>query len=73
MEAIRNFIKKEPAMIVAVVIAILNTAFTISGEQMLLLELIIENIVLLIGGGVVRQGVYSPATVERMQLEKLEE
>ena len=70
MEAIRNFVKKEPAMIVAVALAILNTVFTLSAEQALSAQVIVENVMLLIAGGTVRQSVYSPATVEKMGLER---
>ena len=57
MNAILKFIREEPALITAVVIAALNMVFTLNAEQVLTVQTIVESILLLIGGGVVRSQV----------------
>ena len=57
MNAILKLIREEPALITAVVIAALNMAFTLNAEQVLTVQTIVESILLLIGGGVVRSQV----------------
>ena len=57
MNAILKLIREEPALITAVVIAALNMVFTLNAEQVLTVQTIVESILLLIGGGVVRSQV----------------
>ena len=67
MKQIMEFLQREPAMVVAVVLAAINTFATINAEQALHVQTIVESIIVLLAGGVVRQSVYSPATVEKIR------
>ena len=67
MRQLLEFLQREPAMIVAVVLAVVNTFATINAEQALHVQTIVESVIVLLAGGVVRQSVYSPATVEAMK------
>ena len=64
MSVLLKLAREEPAVIVSVVLAVLNMVFTLSAEQALNITTLVESILLLIAGGVVRQSVYSPATVD---------
>lgn len=57
MKRFIDFLAREPAMAVAVVLAALNVFTTLTVEQALHVETIVESILLLVGGGVVRQSV----------------
>ena len=69
MKRIIDFAAKEPAMIVAVILAALNMITTLNAEQTMHVSTIVESIIVLLAGGVVRQSVYAPATVEAMKRE----
>ena len=69
MKQLLAFLQREPAMIVAVVLAILNIFTTLNAEQTMHVSTIVESIIVLLAGGVVRQSVYAPATVEAMKRE----
>ena len=62
-----DFLAREPAMAVAVVLAALNLIVDLNAEQALHVTTIIESIIVLLAGGVVRQNVYSPATVDEIR------
>ena len=64
MKRVLDAISREPAMLAALFLAILNIFTTINADQAVHIETIVESIVLLLTGGVVRQSVYSPATVD---------
>ena len=67
MKQLLEFLRREPAMVVAVVLAVVNTFATINAEQALHVQTIVESVIVLLAGGVVRQSVYSPATVDAMK------
>ncbi len=63
-----NILKTEPAMIIAVIIAATNVAVLyglITADAAPLWIALAESVVVLVGGYVVRQSVYSRDTVER--------
>ena len=62
-----EILAREPAMAVAVVLAALNLIVDLNAEQALHVTTIIESIIVLLAGGVVRQNVYSPATVDEIR------
>ena len=57
MKTILNFIKNEPAMVVTFVLAVLNIFLDLSADQAVQVQTIVESILVLLGGGVVRQSV----------------
>ncbi len=57
MKRFIDFLAREPAMAVAVVLAVANLAFDINAEQALHLSAIVESVILLLAGGVVRSQV----------------
>ncbi len=57
MRGFIDFIRNEPAMVVAVVLAIANVVADVSAEQALHITTIVETVLLLLGGTVVRQSV----------------
>lgn len=57
MKAIINFLKNEPAMVVTFVLAVLNIFLDLNADQAIQVQTIIESILVLLGGGVVRQSV----------------
>ena len=57
MKRIIDFAAKEPAMIVAVILAALNMVTTVTAEQVVHVETIVESIIVLLAGGVVRSQV----------------
>ena len=64
MQRFIEYLAREPAMAVAVVLAVANLIVELNAEQALQVGVIVESIILLVAGGVVRQSVYSPATVD---------
>ena len=57
MKAVLNFIRNEPAMVVTVVLAITNAIVDLNAGQADAVKTIVESLILLAGGGVVRQSV----------------
>ena len=57
MHKIIEIVAREPAMVVAVILAILNLFTTVNAEQAIHIETIIESLILLLAGAVVRQNV----------------
>lgn len=57
MQAILKFMKNEPAMVVAVALAIVNILWDVTAEQAVHLTTMVETALLLIGGTAVRQSV----------------
>lgn len=57
MTAILNFLKNEPAMVVTFILAVLNIFLDLNADQAVQVQTIIESILVLLGGGVVRQSV----------------
>ena len=58
-----DFLAREPAMAVAVVLAALNLIVDLNAEQALHVTTIIESIIVLLAGGVVRQNVTPVAKI----------
>lgn len=53
-----RFIRNEPAVVVSILVAAANiVGMTVTGEGVEALRAIVESLVILIGGGVVRQSV----------------
>lgn len=67
MKRFIEFLSREPAMAVAVVLAALNMVTTLNAEQTIYVQTIVETIIVLFAGGVVRQNVYAPATVDEIR------
>ena len=59
-----DFLAREPAMAVAVVLAALNLIVDLNAEQALHVTTIIESIIVLLAGGVVRQNVTPVAKLQ---------
>ena len=58
MKSILRFVKREPAMVVALIIAGLNAVGLAATEEGATnLQLLVESLVVLAGGGIVRQNV----------------
>lgn len=58
MEGIKNFIRREPAVIISVVLAALNLIFSdLTASQEETIRTIVESVLVLVGGTVVRQNV----------------
>lgn len=57
MKALLDWIAREPAMVVAIILAGLNAVVTLNADQQLQVTTIIESLILLAAGGVVRQNV----------------
>ena len=58
MKSILRFVKREPAMVVALIVAGLNAiGLAATGEGATSLQLLVESLVVLVGGGIVRQNV----------------
>jgi formate-dependent nitrite reductase membrane component NrfD len=58
MQKILEFLAREPAMVVAVALAIANMLFTtLTSEQALQVQTIVESALVLIGGAVIRENV----------------
>jgi Ni,Fe-hydrogenase I cytochrome b subunit len=57
MNAILNFIRNEPAMIVTIILGGLNLFFNLNDGQVDAVRNIVESIVILLGGTAVRQSV----------------
>ena len=57
MHKIIEIVAHEPAMVVAVILAVLNLFTTVNAEQAIHIETIIESLILLVAGGIVRQSV----------------
>ena len=65
MKRFIDFLAREPAMAVAVVLAALNLIVDLNAEQALHVTTIIESIIVLLAGGVVRQNVTPVAKLTR--------
>lgn len=53
-----RFIRNEPAVVVSILVALANVVgVTVTGEGVEALRLIVESLVILISGGIVRQNV----------------
>lgn len=66
MQAIRNFVRAEPAMIIAVVLAGLNmVGVNLTDVQTEEVRSIVESILVLIGGGAVRANVTPTSKITR--------
>ena len=63
MKGFIEFLAREPAMAVAVVLAALNLIVDLNAEQALHVTTIIESIIVLLAGGVVRQNVTPVAKI----------
>ena len=63
MSVLLKLAREEPAVIVSVVLAVLNMVFTLSAEQALNITTLVESILLLIAGGVVRSQVTPVAKI----------
>ena len=58
MKTILRFVKREPAMVVALIVAGLNAiGLAATDEGTTSLQLLVESLVVLVGGGIVRQNV----------------
>jgi hypothetical protein len=57
VKSVLNWIRNEPAMIVTFALVILNTFWTVNAEQQIQIQLVIENVLLLIGGKAIRDQV----------------
>ena len=57
MKALLDWIAREPAMVVALILAGLNMIVTLNAEQQLQVSTIIETLIVLVAGGVVRSQV----------------
>ena len=67
MQRVLDAISREPAMLAALFLAILNIFTTINADQAVHIETIVESIVLLLTGGVVRQSVMPMKTVGELR------
>jgi len=67
MQRVLKIIAHEPAMVVAIVLAVLNMVTTLNAEQTIHIQTIVESVILLLAGGVVRQSVYAPDTVDEIR------
>ena len=65
MKRFIDFLAREPAMAVAVVLAALNLIVDLNAEQALHVTTIVESIIVLLAGGVVRQNVTPVAKLTR--------
>ena len=63
MKRFIDFLAREPAMAVAVVLAALNLIVDLNAEQALHVTTIVESIIVLLAGGVVRQNVTPVAKI----------
>ena len=57
MKAFLNFIRNEPAMVISLVLAGLNMVVTLNADQQLHVSTILESLIVLLGGAVIRQNV----------------
>jgi len=57
MKSILALVQREPAMVVALILAGLNMIVTLNAEQQLQVSTIIETLIVLVAGGVVRSQV----------------
>ena len=57
MKALLDWIASEPAIVVAIVLALVNAIWTITADQAVQLQTVIEVLLTLIAGGVVRSQV----------------
>lgn len=70
MQAIRNFVRNEPAIIVAIILSAINMfGINLTDVQEGEVRTIVESILVLIGGGVVRANVKPMSKVRRGILE----
>ena len=65
MQALVKFLRDEPAMVAAAVLAIANLFFSVTAEQALHLQAAVESVILLLVGGAVRSQVKPMAKIER--------
>ena len=63
MSVLLKLAREEPAVIVSVVLAVLNMVFTLSAEQALNITTLVESVLLLVAGGVVRSQVTPVAKI----------
>ena len=57
MKAILTYLRNEPAMVVALVLAIVNTVWNVNADQAVQIETIVEAVIVLVAGKVVREQV----------------
>ena len=64
MHKILEIMAREPAMVVAAILAALNLFTTVNAEQAIHIETIVESLILLLAGAVVRQNVTPTAKLQ---------
>jgi hypothetical protein len=57
MRTILNLVKREPAMLVALILALVNLVWSVTEEQAVQIAALIETLVVLVSGAVVRSQV----------------
>lgn len=57
MKAVLDWIAREPAMVVALVLALVNTIWNINADQAVQIQTIVEAVIVLVAGKVVREQV----------------
>lgn len=57
MKAVLDWIAREPAMVVALVLAIVNTIWNVTADQAVQIQTIVEAVIVLVAGKVVREQV----------------
>lgn len=69
MKSMLDFLTREPAMVVAIVLATLNMVWALNTEQQMHVEVIVQSLMVILGGGVVRQNVKPMVTVREDDIE----
>ena len=69
MSALFAFLAREPAMVVAIVLATLNMVVSLNAEQQLHVQTIVESLLVILGGGIVRQNVKPMTSVRKDDAE----
>lgn len=54
---ITAYVRREPAMVTAVALALINTVWSVTADQVVALELIVENVLVLVAGKTIREQV----------------
>lgn len=69
-DVLRRAVENEPALLVALIVAVANTAFSLTVQQQELGQSVIESLVYAAFPAAVRPMVYSPATVKDIKNKK---
>lgn len=70
-DVLRRAVEKEPALLIALIVAAGNAAFSLTIQQEALGQAVVESLVYAAFPAAVRPMVYSPASVEKIKNKKL--